>query len=68
MFLERLQLDISLSVSAIRIINLIVSHMNLLLSLVNDVLDIKMIKHDKFEAKSETFNPMNLLDFIIAMF
>ena len=42
--------------------------MNLLLSLVNDVLDIKMIKHDKFEAKSETFNPMNLLDFIIAMF
>ena len=61
-------MDTTLSANALRIISLIISHMNLLLSLVNDVLDIKMIKHNKFEVKSETFNPINLLDFIIAMF
>ena len=68
MFLERLQADSSLSESSFHIINLIISHMNLLLSLVNDVLDIKMIKQGKYEVKSETFNPVNLLDFIVAMF
>ena len=40
----------------------------MLLCLVNDVLDIKSIEQDKFQAKVEKFLPMKLFDFIIAMF
>ena len=40
----------------------------MLLCLVNDVLDIKMIIHKKYEAKLEKFNPLNILNFIQQMF
>ena len=51
------------------LINLIVSQLNLLLCLVNDVLDIKMIQSQKFEPKVEKFNPVkDVLEFIVAMF
>ena len=42
--------------------------MNLLLSLVNDVLDIKTIEAGKFHPRIETFNPAKLLDFIVSTF
>ena len=50
-------------------INLVVSQLNLLLCLVNDVLDIKMIQSQKFQPKVEKFNPVkDVLEFIVAMF
>jgi len=52
----------------VRILTLIISQLNLLLSLVNDVLDLKMIQHGQFTAKFEHFNPAEILDFILAMF
>ena len=50
------------------ILNCIKSQLNLLLSLVNDVLDINMINHGKFSAKLEKFCPQDTFDFIVAMF
>ena len=49
-------------------LHLIISQLNMLLCLVNDVLDIKMILHKKYEAKLEKFNPVNILNFIEQMF
>ena len=40
----------------------------MLLCLVNDVLDIKQIQKDKFEAKVAEFSPQSTLEFILAMF
>ena len=46
----------------------IVSQINLLLSLVNDMLDLKLIDEGKFVPKKELFKPRELLQFISAMF
>ena len=67
MFLEML-LRQQLPASATHIINLIISQLNLLLSQVNDVLDIKLIEEGVFEPKIEQFNPLQVLDFIKMMF
>ena len=40
----------------------------MLLCLVNDVLDIKMITHGNYEQKIEKFCPKEVFDYIIAMF
>ena len=40
----------------------------MLLSLVNDVLDLKMIEQDKYAPKLERFKPKETLEFIVAMF
>lgn len=40
----------------------------MLLCLVNDVLDIKMIKKGIYEPKLEAFSPKETLDFIVAIF
>ena len=47
---------------------MIIAQLNLLLCLVNDVLDIKLIQEGKFKPKLEKFEPKKLLDFIVAMF
>ena len=47
---------------------IVISQINLLLSLVNDSLDFKLIEESKFVAKKETFKIRDLLDFIKAMF
>ena len=49
------------------IIMLIVTQINLLLSLVNDILDLKLIEEGQFEAKMERFNPREAIDFILKM-
>ena len=49
-------------------LNLITSQLNLLLCLVNDVLDIKLIAQGKYHAKMIDFNPMDTLQFIQDMF
>jgi hypothetical protein len=40
----------------------------MLLSLVNDMLDMKLIQHNKFTPKKDHFNPVEVLNFITAMF
>ena len=68
MFLENL-MQFNLGEDALSLINLVVSQLNLLLCLVNDVLDIKMIQSQKFEPKNDRFNPVkDVLQFIVAMF
>ena len=67
MFLENL-LQEPLSASARRTVNLIISQLNLLLSQVNDVLDIKLIQEGLFEPKLALFSPLSVLEFIDAMF
>ena len=47
---------------------MVISQLNLLLSLVNDVLDLKLIKQGKYDPKLEKFNPSETLDFIVKMF
>ena len=40
----------------------------MLLSLVNDVLDLKLIKQGIYEQKLDSFNPKETFEFIVAMF
>ena len=68
MFLESLLRLPNLDESTVQMLNLIVSQLNLLLCLVNDVLDLKLIKMDKYENKIEGFKPHDTLEFIKAMF
>lgn len=68
MFLESLLRLTNLDESTVQMLNLIVSQLNLLLCLVNDVLDLKLIKMDKYENKIEGFKPNDTLEFIKAMF
>jgi len=51
-----------------KIVDLIISQLNLLLSLVNGVLDMKLIESGQFESKLEFFDPKQILIFIKAMF
>ena len=67
MFLEMILRE-QLSQQAITFINLVISQLNLLLSQVNDVLDIKLIEEGVFEPKLSPFDPLNVLQFIKSMF
>ena len=40
----------------------------MLICLVNDVLDIKMINQNQFMPKIQTFNPKDVFQFILDMF
>ena len=42
---------------AIRLLNLVKSSLNLLLSVVHDMLDLKMIKENQFKIEKKLFNP-----------
>ena len=67
MFLANL-LETNLPQGTISVIQLIVSQLNLLLCLVNDVLDMKLIQEGVFKPKFERFQLQKTLDFIVAMF
>ena len=68
MFLESLLSTPGHKESTFQMLTLIVSQLNLLLCLVNDVLDIKLIKSGKFETKISIFEPIKTLRFIEDMF
>jgi signal transduction histidine kinase len=57
-----------LAVEAIDLINTVASQLNLLLSLINDVLDIKLIEDGKFVPNPVLFNPVDVLVFIKGIF
>ena len=67
MFLEGMIVNMK-DPEQIRVITLITTQLNLLLCLVNDVLDIKLIESGKFESKMERFSPLKILKFITDMF
>ena len=56
MFLDTLQKH-NLPKMADGLVNLVISQLNLLLCLVNDVLDIRLIQEGKFQQKIEKFDP-----------
>ena len=47
---------------------LVVQQLNLLLFLINDVIDLKMIEANRFSAKLEQFSPQDVFCFIMSMF
>jgi len=49
-------------------LNIITNQLNLLLCLVNDVLDMKMIEQGIYSTKCEEFNPKDTLNFILTIF
>ena len=65
--LEQL-MSLNLGKKATRVLELVINQLNLLLCLVNDVLDMKMIEQDKYEPKQERFSPQSILKFIVNMF
>ena len=48
-----------------KLLLLVIGSLNLLLSLVNDVVDLKMLKEGRFMKNEKTFSPRQVLDFII---
>ena len=67
MLLESLQLT-SLGVQAVELIVIIISQINLVISSVNNMLDLRLIERRKFVGKREAFAPRNTFNFLIKMF
>ena len=68
MFLEDLMKDEELKPSVLNTLNVIFSQLTFLLSLVNCVLDMKMVESGDFQPILEQFDPVAVLTFIIAIF
>lgn len=47
---------------------MMVSQINLLICLVNDILDFKLMQQDKFQKRVQTFNPTDTFKFIMDIF
>ena len=67
MFLESILSEL-LSADQLETVRMVISQLNLLLSLVNGVIDIGAIEQNKFEEKPVTFKPLEIIHFIEAMF
>ena len=67
MLLESL-LNENITAQAMHLIKIIISQINLLLCLVNDILDLKLIEENKFVPKNEVFCPRDTFNFITNMF
>ena len=67
MFLESLLIE-QLSPAALHLVKIIISQVNLLLFLVNDILDFKMIEEKKFVSKRQVFSPCEVFNFVIDVF
>ena len=67
MLLETL-LDSVVLDSARQVILLVISQINLLLCLVNDILDLKMIQQNRFVTRLQEFNPLETFKFVIDIF
>ena len=63
MFIE-LILSMITDEALIRLVLLVKTALNLLLSLVNNLLDLKLIRENKFKSKMNTFNPSKVIDFV----
>ena len=60
MFLENLMVE-NISEHGFRMLSIVISQLNSLLCMVNDILDYQMIEEDKFVAKIQEFSPEKTL-------
>ena len=67
MFLQSL-LSSQLSEQVCNIVKLVIAQVNILLALVNDVLDLKLIEENQFEPNLQIFNPKETFEFLKNMF
>ena len=67
MFLDNLLLR-NLGSQAVELIVIIISQINLVISSVNNMLDLRLIEKNEFVEKREKFTPRNAFNFIIKMF
>ena len=49
-------------------IHVVIAQVNLLLCLVTDMLDLKMLEQDKFIARKENFYPVETFKFVLSIF
>ena len=68
MFLENLLRKSQNDPGATRVIQIVIYQMQFMLSLVNDLLDIKMIDNGVFESNCDKFSTKDALDFVWHMF
>ena len=68
MFLSPLLDDENLDENTRKTLLMVISQLNLLLSLVNGLIDLSAIGAQKFEPKAVTFRPMEVITFIKSMF
>ena len=68
MFLENLLNNFNLAPEVINLVTLIISQLNLLMILVQNVMDMGLIERGKYEEKKSTFKIKTITDFICAMF
>ena len=68
MFLQNLLLQANLPTATRKVLVIIASQINLLISQVNDTLDLHLLEEGRFRVKNERFRPNEILDFIRAMF
>ena len=64
MFLENLLLR-NLGSQAVELIVIIISQINLVISSVNNMLDLRLIEKNEFVEKREKFTPRNTFSFLI---
>jgi signal transduction histidine kinase len=67
MFLQSL-LSSQLSEQVCNIVKLVIAQVNILLALVNDVLDLKLIEENQFEPNLQIFNLKETFEFLKNMF
>lgn len=64
MFLQTLLTKVS-QAEVKRIVIIVISQVNLMMSLLNDILDMKLIEHDQFTPKLSTFSTEHTFKFIL---
>ena len=67
MFIEMI-LTMQTNAAAIKMIELVKVSLNLLLSLVNDMVDLKLIKANQFKINMDIFSPLESIKFVKAIF
>ena len=67
MFLESMITE-QLSQNLVDVIVIVISQINLMLSLINDMFDLQSMARNRFVAKNKIFNPLVTFKFITDMF
>ena len=61
-------LGLQTNAAAIKMIGLVKESLNLLLSLINDMVDLKLIKANQFKINMNIFSPLDSIRFVKEMF
>lgn len=68
MLLETLVLKDIIDAKMQKTLNMIITQLNLLVSLTNDVIDMNSIKQGTYQPKLKCFSPVNVFNFIVKVF